>query len=1014
MKQRKRWLGLAAAPFALAFLAFAQPAYAADYTGDCANIPNHVTGNATVTDTNCVINTGSTLLVDGNITISAPDGVEVKSDIVAQGLVSISATTGQIKAKKITSSLNDVILNSIQNRVETKAITAGNSVQLDAGQLAGQGSTWDIKVTGPIVINTVQTNPNPAVHGNVLIRAAGPVNTETIRTDGDLGQSSIKSGGIQIDTYTKGANSTEFVIGGTASANGVNGNLITHSSIGGGTQAASIIGGINITNGGSAATGGIRVVDMGAIKVRATQSRSGWIQLNAGSGTLFLPTGKLNADGESGTSPQGAGSIYLLAKTIDVQPGTIISASQDATAAGTAHEIYLVAETIKYRGSTSGGESSGFKVIGDGNGGGGFYAIVSLNPFGYLSPQNSSSNVNDLDWSNGLTSPELAKDGVLNIDGTDGTAPLVLRADGNTAAVNVSGYPVKIFGGSDVTIRSRGQTLHRINLGFFGNISGGRTGLVTEINGEFRLDANGLNPGDAGGIIQVFTDQAQLTAPLNHTITADGDPAGGNGGIIDISTKKVVTTSKVKISADAAKNGSGNAVLSDLNSNGPQAIKFSSGSADILVGKVDGAFSFSALGGKAGGNGGGVVITPNSTASIELADSQEAIDVSALHEAGNAGAVKLGGKQTLFRVPASNFRDKTAIKANGGSATGLGGNVVISKAVGPQNDPTLQLRLNPSISVESGSSSAIVKDGSLTIDQVRCQQLRTQEPFWLKSYWRCVDSFSTGGIYESPALQANSQQDVRLQLGGINVKLYVFSGLDDYNAFFNSKFERILGNTATQFVGPNLVETGVFPPNATEQNYREVTEHELGHSLDNVIRLAPQSAGSDYKSYATRDYFNLDYKAQGPTLDSSTRRSACIPAILPGGMVQEAPFTGAISEKYGELICDNNGVLNPRFVDPVTQEPMSNSAILKINGASTTSIEELYAQAYAIEVYAKSLPENQRLSSTTDIVIGTNKFFACTALWARNRNTGSASTPTPGVDDPQDCLAPVPSGYVAF
>ena len=312
MKQRKRWLSFAAAPFALAFLAFAQPAHAANYTGDCASIPNHVTGNATVTDANCVINTGSTLLVDGNITISGSDGVEVKSDIVAQGLVSISATTGQIKTKKITSSLNDVILKSVQNRVETKAITAGNSVQIDAGQLAGQGSTWDVKVTGPIVINTVQTNPNPAFHGNVLIRAAGPVNTETIRTDGDLGQSSIKSGGIQIDTYTKGANSTEFVIGGTASANGVNGNLITHSSIGGGTQAASIIGGINITNGGSAATGGIRVVDMGAIKVRATQSRSGWIQLNAGSGTLFLPTGKLNADGESGTSPQGAGSIYLL------------------------------------------------------------------------------------------------------------------------------------------------------------------------------------------------------------------------------------------------------------------------------------------------------------------------------------------------------------------------------------------------------------------------------------------------------------------------------------------------------------------------------------------------------------------------------------------------------------------------------------------------------------------------------------------------------------------------------
>ena len=71
MKQRKRWLGLAAAPFALAFLAFAQPAHAQSgpYIGNCAGLPNHVTGDAIVNETKCVVDTGGTVVVDGNINI---------------------------------------------------------------------------------------------------------------------------------------------------------------------------------------------------------------------------------------------------------------------------------------------------------------------------------------------------------------------------------------------------------------------------------------------------------------------------------------------------------------------------------------------------------------------------------------------------------------------------------------------------------------------------------------------------------------------------------------------------------------------------------------------------------------------------------------------------------------------------------------------------------------------------------------------------------------------------------
>lgn len=689
---KKRWLGLSLASTLIAIGAFSTPAMAADYSGNCAFIPNHVTGNATINDTACVIDTGATLIVDGTLTIDA-DSVDVKSEIQSVGKVTIRTNGGgELKLrKKASSENNDILLQSPQNRIDTKGLEAGNSVQVDAGLNGAEGATWDIKVDGQIIVNKIQSNQNPDLHGNVLLRAAGPISTKTIKTDGDLGTSSVKSGGIQIEAYRSGAaaaNGAEFVIGGTGAVNGVNGNIITQSTIGGGTSPSFVNGGVYVTMGGRFNTGNIRVADMTAIKVRATQSRSGFIIFNANGGTIFLPAGNLNTSGDD-TNNSGAGLIYLLARTLDTQPGTILSANQSETAAGTAHQIFICVETLKYRGNGT----DGLKILNDGNGGGGFFSLVNISPQGYLVPGNLTSNVNQMPWTFSLGSAELAKDGPLTIDGTEGNGQILLRADGNTAAVNVSGYPLA-FNGGDVTVRSRGQTLHRINVGFFGTVNGARQGLTINNVGNWVLDANGKAPESggaaAGGIIQVKADQSSLIAldsPTdpssgNIVIRANGADTNGDGGIISVDTKSFVLgdTTRAVVNANGAPNGTGNAVTAPLDSAGPFAVTFKSGTSDLIFGGGNKGIRVTATGGGISGNGGTVKILPSS-GKVRIRNSI-AFDVSGI--GSSCGQCDGGQVQVLASKIQGNPAPETgipqiSIKAVG-AGSGTGGRIELKSS----------------------------------------------------------------------------------------------------------------------------------------------------------------------------------------------------------------------------------------------------------------------------------------------------------------------------------------------
>lgn len=846
MKQRKRWLGLAAVPFALAFLAFAQPAHAADYAGDCASIPNHVTGNATVNDPgNCVIDTGATLIVDGTLTVDAVS-VDVKSEIQSVGKVTIRTNPGgELKLrKKASSQNNDILLQSPQNRIETKGLEAGNSVQVDAGLNGAEGSTWDIKIDGQIIINKIQSSPtNPNIHGNVLLRAVGPISTKTIKTDGNLGAASLKSGGVQIEAYRNGgiaANSAEFVIGGDSAPNGVNGNIVTESTIGGGTSPSFVNGGVYVTMGGTTSTGNIRVFDASAIKVRATQSRSGWIILNARAGSIFLPAGTLSASGDT-TNNSSAGLIYLLAKTLDTQPGTVIATNQTERAPGVAHQIFICVETLRYRGNGT----DGLKILNDGDGGGGFFSLVNISPSGYLVPQNLTSNVNVMPWNFSLSSAELAKDGPLAFDGSEGNAPIVMRSDGNTAAVNVSGYPLS-FSGGDVTIRSRGEILHRVNVGFFGSRTN-KQGLVVNVVGNFIVDANGRS--GAGGIVQVKADSSILTAttstsdPTSGKIVfrADGPESGdGDGGTINLDLSAVDLFARGFISADAAPNGTGNAVKSTIGGTGPQAVIFTSGSS-LALGTNIGKFRISAAGGSTGGNGGGVVVlTPGS--SIITVSNSLSVDASAHGPVGDGGNIELNSATRVQFKDGDDFAEtRLSLAASGGTFTGAGGRVLIPHVRGPSETINKRhLDVNSTILVDGGPSSATsVFDGSISLRSVTCRQYKTGFSTWPKRYWNCVSPDSPGAETIVRDTAFSIHPDIhKTELEVHRVQLYTMQNSSAWQNFFadtDTRPDNEIGLSATTDPPKDSATTTVFMQqnNGIANNQLvATTAHELGHQLD--------------------------------------------------------------------------------------------------------------------------------------------------------------------------------------
>jgi hypothetical protein len=281
---------------------------------------------------------------------------------------------------------------------------------------------------------------------------------------------------------------------------------------------------------------------MSNISVNASASRSGIITLNAQNGTLTLPAGTLNTNGASG---QGAGSITLLANTINTADGTILAASQDSMATGTYHGVIIAAQTINVTGA------SGLQVHADGNGVSGVpSASVYLAPEGSVS-LSSNGDPYSLLWNTDVSNVFYTNSG-MTVGGS--SAPITVSANGNDAAVFVSGNPITFSNGA-VTLQSNGNVNNQVYIGYYGTFTG-TAGLAFSGSGDVNISANGVSGGN-GGTLQIYTDQASISSP-SFTVTANADSSGGSGGSVTFQPTQATIASTTAFKANGASGGAGN------------------------------------------------------------------------------------------------------------------------------------------------------------------------------------------------------------------------------------------------------------------------------------------------------------------------------------------------------------------------------------------------------------------------------------------------------------------------
>lgn len=979
-----RWLLPAIVPAALMFGA-ATSAHATVY--ECSGPINPVPEN---------VPSGSV-----EITVTSGDCV-IDHDVTAPGEIRITVQNGSLQAMNLTSTGGAIFLSTEGGNVKAETLKAATTIQVTAGLVNGPDSA-SIELDD-VIANTSNVETSNV---NIILRAKGTINTKNIKNNGTADAASKRSGGIQIDVNMSGANSL-FTIGGPG---GIDGTIDTRSQLGGGTMTQRVESGIRITNGTANSTGGIRIVSMANIKVRNQNSRSGQIELNAQKGTITLPAGILDV---SEQNSKGAGFIFLLAKTISTQDGTIIRANQATSTPGNVHQVIIAAETIQYQGL------EGLSVTANG---GGF--TPSLTAAVYVVPQggvNSTSNntLTNLLWTRSFQGTFFSFPGEVHFEGGS-NAKLLIGANGNFSQVVITAYPIT-FTGQNITIQSRGDGIKNEVVMGFGNSS-----VFTQTKGisffdsgtgKLTVNVNGLESGNKGGLIQLQTDVMFLDG-AEHLFQARAASAGdADGGQILAfgSLFRLRNTAVATMAADAAPNGLGNAKTDGFGAvnvflNGTSSIP------KVSLGTEAGLLKITANGGKTGGNGGFVSINAQAIDAV----TSNSISAIARGNDGNGGMVTLAGNITLFPVSGRTVED--IIKATG-HGTGTGGKITTFYQLQNRFDILKAFKVNGGADLPIGGL-----DGYLEFNFVACQQVRYATTF-PKSYWDCVNPLSPGAREQIPvSAMASHKPVVRNLLRDNNVAVFTFTDLNSYINFsgwgifptdglppeaggFTATF-RVNPVDAEGFTYVNVFQSGTLGANnGTTQTYddgqyREAAAHETGHAIDTSLNFPSKS--SAYRPYVLRDFINLDYVVIGADESSSLRRFPCRKTPNPAGgdFPGAAPFKGIKDLGTGNFIC--TGVDGTGNNPTAAFAGKSNTEILfEIDGIwnPTNPNNVQWLEGYA-QTSAYKRVGNLGVRPMNDGVYDKG-YFSCVKDWATATHNGQFSGPSPS---PADCSVAVPSWY---
>jgi hypothetical protein len=652
MKKRKLLPGFALA--ALMALGLAGTAHAQTYTS-CANFNNNIpsapTGDVVVNNTGaCSLNALN--VTTGSFTVNS-SGAITASTVEAFTEVTLTATGGALTASgAITTHNNRTIQLTAPGAITTAAIAGNGHVGINS-----TGST--------VTINGTLQSALGGTAGNIWLQANGNIKTVAITTNAGGG-----AGGVQIDANKGGAN-VLFKIG-ASSANGINGVLTTHN-------------GTFITNGTAASTGGITITNGNKIVTGSATADGGLLFFNAQKGTFELTAGTLKTDGVSG---HHSGSLVIMADTVKTAGTAIISASQAAGTAGINHFVGLSTKNLNITGTS-------LAIKSDGDGVAGFFATSSLVPPGALTVA-SNGNLISLAWT--VTASNTFSTNV-PVAVTGGA--LTMTANGNSAQVQVSGYPVT-FSNTTIDLQSKGKTNHSVQFDYFATGTG-PDGLIFNNTGLVSIDASGTSGGTGGFVdLQQFGTTGggiRINTPPTFTVNTNGPSSGGNAGPVNFNAPAatVGAATKVVITANGPSAGAGNGSVITLHP----------GTANLKFGTNNGDIQLLANGGSTTGDGGTLDVNPLS-GSITI-DTANALSATVPGTDGKGGTVTLFANGAFSVTPAVSG---ATINVDG-KGTKDGGSITIFGTSGSVNLGTAAGGL--SLSASGGGNAGKGNGGSVDI-----------------------------------------------------------------------------------------------------------------------------------------------------------------------------------------------------------------------------------------------------------------------------------------------------------
>jgi hypothetical protein len=1000
-KMRRIFTGLAMASFLMLGISTAAYAYDPQLPATCDggnNVPDgSFTGGVISSIGGC--NLSESITASSAVSVTSDGAVNVTGSLSAPG-VTVQSTGSTVSVGAITSSAfidilahdaNNTVYNSININGSISATLATNiegsnitsSVPLTSAAITSHGGgtvnlvalkggvdvtndSGDINVVGNVGDSTttsVYMSAGDAI-GNGNIKVSGTVSTTSANlaivqlfAGGNISTGAITSPDIEVLANEYGITSTSTFLLGGGGINGISGAVTAKNTAGGG-------GYIDIENGYQTGTGNMTVTDGDVVETGTTGN---YIGLWAHGGTLVLPGGPITAGG-----PES--QVAIVGKIVDFGDGTNISS--DYLAGGSTHNVVIEADTINYAGTS----------------------VVTANGSGQDS--NDAGAVFVQGYTSGTTQVQFV--------GASG-ATMSLGADGDHTYTQVYADAIS-FATGGVTLHSKGTTDHGVYLTDVDDTA--TSDNLTVASGTLTLDASGAN--GAGGVVNVDVYKAVLNGTL-ITLNANGPMSGsGDGGTISFyaDNTSIGASAVIKLTANAASAGTGNAIYADPTTANPVAISFEPGTiTDLYLGTAAGQVSFSANGGSAGGNGGTISASLTDTGSFDLATAG-AVSASALAGDSNGGWVYL---DAYLKTVANNASEVTAI----GKGTGNGGQFVGFNHVVNGFD------INKAIKVDAGSNTPVAQqDGSISLNGEVCGQWKigtgTGNTDWPMTYWNCVNPTAPAQPDSQPPLLANStnMHFIAPTLGMAPVQLYVFPNSSNYYTFSNTTGPtNVQGLTVpptssdtTMF--SNIFMTGLINDQAGTDVAQETTAHELGHAYDFTQNV--QSATGPYLTYVAADFSFLDYtQLEDSAADSAPYlRSPCVGAT--------APFAGLGDETTGKLICVSTPTTGYTLIpgsSPSTYIEsdlipggvlMRNSQILQlaaldIRWNSTRSAWfENYAQMISFQAYVKTEPNNDNYGQFLTDNLLANGWFDCSLDWAGNI---LATAPVP----PTTAPAPYPS-----